>query len=145
ATTRLAINVPLAPSEISRGDLVTSDVELEPTSAIDGVFRGDGVRRGASLVLHAGGTRVAVRVTRVDGPIVSLRFASPRPIVGGDRFLLRGASTASRDGARIVDALIREASPRPVVPRALHGRFVIDDAALARAMSQREDLVRCGD
>jgi selenocysteine-specific elongation factor len=116
APTRLAVNLPVAANDVRRGDLLTTDLALSTTTAVDAAFEGPTLRRGASLSLHLGSTHVPVRVTRAaplgeTRQLVRLRLAEPRALRGGDRFLLRGARVDA--GSLVGGGTVLDARPHP--------------------------------
>jgi selenocysteine-specific elongation factor len=115
ASTRLALNLPIDLADVARGDLLVAEAcAPEPASVVEAVFRGALPRRGASFMLHVGTTHVPATVTSLEPldereHLVRLRLADPRPLTGGDRYLLRGSTFDARSGAlagggRILDA-----------------------------------------
>lgn len=116
--TRLAVNLAIASSEVHRGDLVSSDADLRTTRSFDAEFRGTSLRQGGSFAFHVGTTRVAARVTRAellgDGEqLVRLVIDEPRPISGGDRYVLRGSAMASKGGSLAGGGTVLDARPHP--------------------------------
>src|SRR5580692_1135077 len=115
--TRLAVNLDLASREIHRGDLLTSDASLRLTSLVDVLLRHPRVKRGADISVHAGSAHVPARVTRVldlddDTQLARLALREPRPLQGGDRFVVRGLST-SKSASVSSGGVVLDARPPP--------------------------------
>ncbi|MDB5217733.1 MAG: Selenocysteine-specific translation elongation factor [Myxococcaceae bacterium] len=117
SATRLAVNLPIDAGDVARGDLlVAEEAAPAPTSVVDALFRGDRPKRGASFSLHVGTSHVPATVTRVepakDGAhLVRLRLARPRPLSGGDRYVLRGSAFDAPSGALAGGGIVLDARP----------------------------------
>jgi selenocysteine-specific elongation factor len=180
APTRLAVNLAgVALEDVRRGDVVTSEGHLRPTTLADVLVRGEHrLRRGAAVTAHVGTASSAARIDAVHvgegGVVARVRMAQATPIVGGDRIVLRGgvagpsgavvgggvvvdaspdprasgakrralaASPTTLDAAATIRAVVDASAPRPLAREALHARFAIDAAALAKAA---DEAVRAG-
>jgi selenocysteine-specific elongation factor len=113
--TRLAVNLAIPAKDVRRGDLLTSDTDLIETSAFDALLRGKKLRRGADVSVHIGSAHVPARVTRVEkvddsAALARLVLAEPRPVQGGDRFIVRGL-TESKDASVACGGTVLDARP----------------------------------
>jgi selenocysteine-specific elongation factor len=114
APTRLAVNLGgIALDEVRRGDVVTTDATLRPTTLLLVLLRpGHTVTRGAAVTVHVGTAAVEGRIDAVDvaesGTVARLRLARGTAVAGGDRIVLRGGvdgpSGAVVGGGVVVDA-----------------------------------------
>jgi selenocysteine-specific elongation factor len=121
APTRLALNLAGAALEsVHRGDVVTDDRTIVPTRMIDVELRGARVKSGQNASLYVGTARTTVRVDPVSGEVdlARLRLERPLPVVGGDRFVLRGSDVEGPAGAVIGGGLVLDARPPRARPRA---------------------------
>jgi selenocysteine-specific elongation factor len=109
--TRLAINVPS--SDVRRGDLITSEPAQALTRRIDAELRSGRLARGAEVSIHIGSAHVPARVARVEPlgderQLARLVLDQPRPLRGGDRFVVRGHGSAALEsvacGGTVLDA-----------------------------------------
>jgi selenocysteine-specific elongation factor len=180
APTRLAVNLAgVALEDARRGDVVTNEGHLRPTTLADVLVRGEHrLKRGAAVTAHVGTASSAARVDTVHageaGVVARVRMAQATPIAGGDRIVLRGgvagpsgavvgggvvvdaspdprasgakrralaANLATLDAAATIRAVVDASAPRPLAREALHARFAIDAAALAKAA---DEAVRAG-
>jgi selenocysteine-specific elongation factor len=126
APTRLAVNVPIASKDARRGELLATGFDLEATTRVDVRFQGPPLRRGAVLAFHVGTSHVAARVTRAeslddDAQLVRLVLAEPRPIAGGDPYVLRGAVVDG--GALAGGGVVLDARPPARSRREARGRL----------------------
>jgi selenocysteine-specific elongation factor len=126
APTRLAMNTPIASQDARRGELLATGFELDATTRIDARFQGPGLRRGAVVAFHVGTTHVAARVTRAeslgdDTQLVRLVLAEPRPVCGGDPYVLRGSVVDG--GALAGGGVVLDASPAPRTRKEVRGRL----------------------
>jgi selenocysteine-specific elongation factor len=114
APTRLAVNLGgIALDEVRRGDVVTTDATLRPTTMLMVLLRPrHAVTRGAAVTVHVGTASVEARIDAVDvsegGTVARLRLARGTAVAGGDRVVLRGGvdgpSGAVVGGGVVVDA-----------------------------------------
>jgi selenocysteine-specific elongation factor len=120
APTRLAINLGgLALDEVERGDVVTDDAHVLPTRMIDVWMTAlEPLRRGFEGSIFVGTARSTARVQPIDkrdeltgGGLVRLRLAAPLVVLGGDRFVLRGAHVDSPVGAVVGGGRVLDARP----------------------------------
>ncbi len=115
--TRLALNLSVPAKDVHRGDLLTSDKALVLTTSLDAELRGTRLKRGAMVSVHVGSAHTPARVTRsepLDGNVAYLaRFAldEPRPLRGGERFIVRGQ--AAKDSSVACGATVLDSRPHP--------------------------------
>jgi selenocysteine-specific elongation factor len=144
APTRLAVNLAgVALEDVRRGDVVTSDGHLRPTTLADVLVRGEHrLKRGAAVTAHVGTASSAARVDAVHtsetGVVARVRMAQATPIAGGDRIVLRGG-VAGPSGAVVGGGVVVDASPDPRASgarrRALSANLAtLDAAATIRAV-----------
>jgi selenocysteine-specific elongation factor len=144
APTRLALNLAgVALEDVRRGDVVTSDGHLRPTTLLDVLVRGEHrLKRGAAVTAHVGTASSAARVDAVHageaGVVARVRLAQATPIAGGDRIVLRGG-VAGPSGAVVGGGVVVDASPDPRASgakrRALAANLAtLDAAATIRAV-----------
>jgi selenocysteine-specific elongation factor len=117
--TRLAVNLAIPAKDIHRGDLLTSDAQLGLTKMVDAALRSRDARmkRGADVSIHTGSAHVAARVTRVEKlddetQLARLVLEESRPLRGGDRFIVRGASTI-KNASVACGGTVLDAHPHP--------------------------------
>jgi selenocysteine-specific elongation factor len=149
APTRLALNLAGLPLEaVHRGDLVTDDPSVVPTRRLDVALRAIApVRRGMNVQVYVGTARSSARLDLLEDPDASgegrklarLRLVDALPVVGGDRFVLRGADVEGPSGAVLGGGEVLDARPPRRRPRAAR-RMVLaaiearDVAAAVRAL-----------
>jgi len=142
--TRLAVNLAgVALEDVRRGDVVTSDAHLRPTTLVDVLVRGGHrLKRGAAVTAHVGTASSAARVDAVHageaGVVARVRLAQATPVAGGDRIVLRGG-VAGPSGAVVGGGVVVDASPDPRASgakrRALAAALAtLDAAATIRAV-----------
>ncbi len=160
--TRVALNlVDLDPEQISRGSTISAaqsagepsrvlDVVLERTPRLPPTTRP--IKSGATLNLHFGGNRLAVRVQLRDrgqllpseSTIARLRLAAPVFAFVGDRFILRDSSEqATVAGGTVLDAVPGETRFRSPRQRALldaRARSPDDCRVLLQTQLQRDQF-----
>ncbi|NUP10582.1 MAG: selenocysteine-specific translation elongation factor [Polyangiaceae bacterium] len=130
APTRLAVNLAsLGLEDISRGDVVTSDPNLQPTSRFDArLTMLKAIRSSAALEVYVGTARAPGRLQILspeeeleDGTITPalgrIRIDRPLAVTGGDRFVLRGGSGKGAFGAVIGGGVVLDARPPPMRDR----------------------------
>jgi selenocysteine-specific elongation factor len=115
--TRLAVNLAVGAAEVHRGDLLTADTGVRLTTLVDAVLREGRMKRGADVSIHAGSAHSPARVTRVEKlddktQLVRLVLEEPRPLRGGDRFIVRGAA-ASKNASVTCGGTVLDARPHP--------------------------------
>jgi selenocysteine-specific elongation factor len=157
APTRLAVNLAGLPLEsVHRGDVVTDDKNARPTKAIDVRLRAaEVVRRGSTAQVYVGTARSACRIDLLRDPaepgailgeapagstaVARLRLSTPLVVLGGDRFVLRGADVEGPAGAVLGGGDVLDAEPPRLRPR--HKRAAVayalakgDAAAAIRAL-----------
>ncbi|MEJ7729694.1 MAG: SelB C-terminal domain-containing protein [Polyangiaceae bacterium] len=116
APTRLAVNLGGLPLDsVRRGDVVTDDCAVRTSRVLDVLLRAAVPKPGQTASLHLGTARTAARVDPVpDHPeLARLRLGRPLPVVGGDRFVLRGADVNGPAGAVIAGGVVLDAAPPP--------------------------------
>ena len=144
APTRLAVNLAgVALEDVRRGDVVTGDGHLRPTTLVDVLVRGGHrLKRGAAVTAHVGTASSAARVDAVHaseaGVVARVRMAQATPVAGGDRIVLRGG-VAGPSGAVVGGGVVVDASPDPRASgakrRALAASLAtLDAAATIRAV-----------
>lgn len=86
---RVAVNLRgVAPSEVTRGDVLTTPDAWHWTQVVDARIRPD-VELPEQLILHVGSAAAPVRVRRLGGDIVRLTIGRDLPMQQGDRGVLR--------------------------------------------------------
>jgi len=116
APTRLALNLAGgALEDVRRGDVVTSERPLRPTTLLDVMVRGEHrLKRGAAVTAHVGTASSAARIDAVHageaGVVARVRMAQATPVAGGDRVVLRGG-VAGPSGAVVGGGVVVDASP----------------------------------
>jgi selenocysteine-specific elongation factor len=116
APTRLAVNLGgVALSAVRRGDVVTDDRAVRTSRVLDVLLRSAVPKPGQTASLHIGTARTAARVDPVPAhpELARLRLGRPLPVLGGDRFVLRGADVSGPAGAVIAGGVVLDASPPP--------------------------------
>jgi selenocysteine-specific elongation factor len=120
APTRLAINLGgLALDQVERGDVVTDDAHALPTRAIDVWLQSlEPLRRGFVGSIFVGTARSTARLQPIEkadafsgAGLVRLRLSSPLVVLGGDRFVLRGAHVDGPVGAVVGGGRVLDARP----------------------------------
>jgi len=104
---------------VERGDVVTDDAHVLPTRMIDVWMTAlEPLRRGFEGSIFVGTARSTARVQPIDkrdeltgGGLVRLRLAAPLVVLGGDRFVLRGAHVDSPVGAVVGGGRVLDARP----------------------------------
>ncbi len=99
---RVALALPgVARSELRRGDVLIAAGSLRPSFRLDvALDELEPIADGERLVVHHGTSAVLARVTRAGG-YAQLRLAAPVVAAGGDRVVLRGATTVG--GGTVID------------------------------------------
>lgn len=144
APTRLAVNLAgVALEDVRRGDVVTGDSHLRPTTLVDVLVRGEHrLKRGAAITAHVGTASSAARIDAVHaseaGVIARVRLAQATPLAGGDRIVLRGG-VSGPSGAVVGGGLVADAAPDPRASGAKRrslaaGLATLDAAATIRAV-----------
>ncbi|MSP25377.1 MAG: selenocysteine-specific translation elongation factor [Myxococcales bacterium] len=119
APTRLAINLAgVSQHELERGMIITDDPGAQPTRMLD-VWLEPMVplRRGADAAVFVGTARTTARIQPIglalltEPGLVRLRLATPLVVVGGDRFVLRGAEVDGPAGAVCGGGVVLDARP----------------------------------
>jgi len=137
--TRLAVNLPVAVQDVHKGDLLGSDDGAGLTTRVDAELRGGRLRRGADVSIHLGSAHVPARVTRVEtldehAQLARFALGEPRPLRGGDRFVVRHGG--AQDGSVACGGVVLDALPpsrsRPVRRRELAHAVRAGDAPAAR-------------
>jgi selenocysteine-specific elongation factor len=136
---------------LKRGAAVTAHVGTASSAArLDTVHAGEaGVVarvRLAQATPIAGGDRIVLRggVAGPSGAVVGggvVVDASPDPRASGTKRRALAAHLATLDPAGTIRAVVDASAPRPLAREALHARFAIDAAALAKAA---DEAVRTG-
>jgi selenocysteine-specific elongation factor len=124
APCRLAVNLAqLSLDDVRRGDVVTTDVLVAPTRALDVWLRADRApRSGQSAQVYLGTARSTARIDAI-GPFedgrgfARLRLGAPLVAVGGDRFVLRGSDIDGPAGAVIGGGVVLDGRPPRTRPR----------------------------
>lgn len=153
APTRLAVNLAgLALEDVHRGDLVTTHEGATATNRFDARLTLHGkVRASAALEVYVGTARSAGRLQIVreaeeaeDGSATPalgrIRLDNPLPVVGGDRFVLRGGSSKGAYGAVVGGGMVLDARPPPTRDktkrrRSLAALLDADATSAARALT----------
>ena len=143
--TRLAVNLPVAVQDVHKGDLLGSDDGAGLTTRVDAELRGGRLRRGADVSIHLGSAHVPARVTRVEtldehAQLARFALGEPRPLRGGDRFVVRHGG--AQDGSVACGGVVLDALPpsrsRPVRRRELAHAVRAGDAPAALALLLEE-------
>jgi selenocysteine-specific elongation factor len=151
APTRLAINLGgVSTDEVSRGDVITDDAHATPTRVLDVWLQAlEPMKRGSEASIFIGTAHSTAKVQPVDktdvldeGGMARLRLTAPLVVLGGDRFVLRGARLDGPAGAVIGGGVVLDTRPprnmraakRAELLRALHE----DDAPSALVALVRE-------
>ncbi len=151
APTRLAINLAgIALTDITRGDVVTTDPEVRATDCFDAAIEiVRPVRSGATVDVYVGTARSAGRLMLFrrpaeegDAPLIlgRIKLGAPLVVVGGDRFVLRGSSTKGPAGAVIGGGRVLDARP-PRVTRRPRRIAALVELARGTAASSAKALV----
>jgi selenocysteine-specific elongation factor len=127
--TRLAVNLAIDVKDVHRGDLLTSDTALTLTNVVDAFLSDVRVTRGADISVHTGSAHVSARLTRVEEldehtQLVRLALDVPRPLRGGDRFVVRGIS-ASKTASVACGGTVFDAHPHARSRRAARRALAI--------------------
>jgi selenocysteine-specific elongation factor len=144
APTRLAVNLAgVALDEVRRGDVVTGDARLRPTTLLAVLVQGEhALARGAAVTAYVGTASTAARVDAVDtvegGAVARIRLSRATPVAGGDRVVLRGGVDGPA-GAVIGGGIVADSRPdrraSGATRRALAGALAsLDAATLVRAL-----------
>jgi selenocysteine-specific elongation factor len=148
--TRLAVNLPIPAKDVHRGDLLCADGSVRLTSLVDVVLREGRLKRGAEVSLHVGSLHVPARVTRIDklgatAQLARLALEQARPLVGGNRFIVRGVS-GSKSASVACGGTVLDAHPhtrsRKAVRTALAAALMENDAQAALSPLLREAAPR---
>jgi selenocysteine-specific elongation factor len=147
APTRLAINLAgVSHTELERGDVITTDRHATPTRVIDVWLEStlEPVRRGFEGSLFIGTARSSAKVQPIgEGAVASgaarLRLGTPMVVVGGDRFVLRGARVDAPSGAVVGGGVVLDAHP-PRSPRAVKRRNLLTALHGADATTSMREL-----
>jgi len=119
APTRLALNLAgLSLESVHRGDLVTDDPSVVPTRRMDVVLRVVApVRHGMTVQVYVGTARSSAKLDLLGEPLedarrlARLRLTDALPVVGGDRFVLRGSDVDGPAGAVLGGGEVLDARP----------------------------------
>jgi selenocysteine-specific elongation factor len=108
---------------------LTSDTALTLTNVVDAFLFDVRVTRGGEISVHTGSTHVSARLTRVEEldentQLVRLALRVPRPLRGGDRFVVRGMS-ASKTASVACGGIVFDAHPHSRSRRAARRALAI--------------------
>jgi selenocysteine-specific elongation factor len=124
--TRLAVNLAsVSLEDFDRGDLLTDDATITSTRVVDvELTAAEPLKHGRGAQLYAGTARASAKVGRAAAPLpeeevhlLRLRLHRALPLVGGDRFVLRGGDVGGPSGAVLGGGRILDAHPPPRRPR----------------------------
>jgi selenocysteine-specific elongation factor len=143
APARLALNLARVDlSDIHRGDVVTKDRALPRSRHVAISLRAlpgteHDLEDGSPVIVHAGTTRRAARITRYGDAAAQLALATPLPAEGGVGVVLRGFRSTRQHGAVLGGGRIVDAAPRPP-PKRRAATERERRAALIAAAARRE-------
>jgi selenocysteine-specific elongation factor len=119
APARVALNLARVElSQVHRGDVVSKDAALPRSRHVAIALRAlpgteQDLQDGSPVIVHAGTTRRAARITRYGEAAAQLALEAPLPAEGGVGVVLRGFRSTRQHGAVLGGGRIVDASARP--------------------------------